>query len=47
MQMVIEPNMDSVIINGQTVRRPPRMARSVWLAFWASVVKLPGVYPIW
>ena len=38
--MIIEVDMDSVTINGQTVARPDRIARTVWLRYWETVKRL-------
>ncbi len=37
MQVYIEVSPDFVKIEGQVVKRPEGMARSVWLKFWEQV----------
>lgn len=36
----IDLYMDYVIIEGQRVNRPPRLARSVWMAFWEQINRM-------
>lgn len=32
--MNIDINMDSIVVNGQTLQRPDRISRSAWIDFW-------------
>lgn len=42
--MDIEVNMDSVVIEGQTVKRPDYFGRKQWLDYWESLLAVKKQY---